>query len=364
MSLPQELQGITGPFIVGTSASTFLFGITLTQCYTYFSNFKKDRASYQIALVILLVVDVSHTIFCQITLWLWFVMHYGEKGSVSESPWSFAVGPILCGIAAFVVQIFYAHRIYLLGQRTLVIPCIIIFGSLFQLAWSIGATAKIFEIKFFSEFQLWTYGVACWLGGAAATDLIITTTLIFLLSRSKSNLRHTNNAIDRLITLTIETNGLTFTVALLDLILFACISNGAHVGPNLCLIKLYFNSFLVSLNSRTELSENFGQTRSLRSNIFSSAKNIRHSIAHVACEFPTGHSINSEDHRNHDGVHVCTTATLSAAHVSVQPKTQLIPGQVEFNGIGSMRADTMNGFTTKIIGGFQTEKVRIYFLGL
>ncbi|KAI8458976.1 hypothetical protein BY996DRAFT_6816959 [Phakopsora pachyrhizi] len=91
--------------MVGTSASTFLFGVTLTQFYTYFSNFKKDS----------FISDcIGHYVCCGCVthnlLWLWFVKHYGEKGSVLESPWSFAVGPILCRIAAFVVQIFYPHK--------------------------------------------------------------------------------------------------------------------------------------------------------------------------------------------------------------------------------------------------------------
>jgi hypothetical protein len=104
----------------------------------------------------------------------------------------------------------------------------------------------VFIIQYFEGFQVWTYGVACWLGGAAVTDLLITGSLVWILLNSKRGIRRTNNmcvalhfshphhhvlipgfnwgpiySIDRLISLTIETNGLTFTVAMLDLILFS-----------------------------------------------------------------------------------------------------------------------------------------------
>ncbi len=59
----------------------------------------------------------------------------------------------------------------------------------------------------------------------------------------------------KILTHTIETNGLTFAVALVDAILFAAYPNASwHVIPNLCLVKLYFNSMLVSLNSRRRVA--------------------------------------------------------------------------------------------------------------
>ena len=47
----------------------------------------------------------------------------------------------------------------------------------------------------------------------------------------------------------------TFVVALVDAILFAAYPKASwHVIPNLCLVKLYFNSMLVSLNSRRRVA--------------------------------------------------------------------------------------------------------------
>lgn len=66
-----------------------------------------------------------------------------------------------------------------------------------------------------------------------------------------SDRRH--SVLNKIIQLTIETNGLTAVVAVIDAVLFATLTTSMHVIPNLCLIKLYFNSLLVSRKSFVSL---------------------------------------------------------------------------------------------------------------
>ncbi|KAH9464776.1 hypothetical protein Pst134EB_004288 [Puccinia striiformis f. sp. tritici] len=329
----------------------------MAQVYTYFSNFKNDRPIYRYSVIGLFVLDVLHTAFSQVTLWQWFVAHYGEPAAVVKAPWSFAMSPVMCGLAAFVVQIFYAHRVYLLSNRRIIVPGFIGFGALFQLVWASGATAKVFQIQFFQGFQVWTYGVACWLGGAAVTDLLITASLVWILLNSKRGIRRTNNIIDRLISLTIETNGLTFTVAVLDLVLFSAFKDASHVAPHLCLVKLYINSFLVTLNSREKLAEEFGGSRTIHT---SAPRNGHTEGSKLSCTLAPSH-LHSDSPLNEkittiydgpDGVRVCTTATLSANLMPSDPEIS----QIGYNG-GPMRPDHSNGFTSDIVGGTDLNKV-------
>jgi len=305
-SVAELVQGITGPFVVGTAVSTLLCGVTLTQAFTYFTRFELDRPIYRWAVVSLLAIDIIHTALCWVTLWLWFVRHFGEATEVAVSPWSFAVDPVMCGMAAVIVQVFYAYRIYVLSNQKLLIPAIVCALSLFQLGWSAGATGMIFRLQYFENFQVWTYGVAAWLGGAASCDTLVTASLVFLLARNRasSSIETTNNMIDKLMRLTIETNGLTLAFALLDVILFATRSDAAHVAPNLCLIKLYLNSLLVSLNSRAELSRNFGGSRSIH------LKDVNKSDG-SNCSSPSQRNLATGAARlQQAGVHVLTTAQV------------------------------------------------------
>ncbi|MBW0502245.1 hypothetical protein O181_041960 [Austropuccinia psidii MF-1] len=351
MLLAPVLEELTTPFIVGTAFSTFLFGITLAQTYTYFTTFRKDQPVYRWAVIGLLVVDILQTICCEITLWLWFVVDYGATTSALRFPWSFALSPLLCGIATFVVQLFYAYRIYLLANGNRILPLLIAFGSLLQFAWAVGATAQAF-MKPFSSFHIWSYGVVLWLGGAAAVDLVITISLLLIFKKSKKGFQKTNNLLDRLIALTVKTNGITFTVAVLDLIFFSMFNNASHAAPNLCLVKLYFNSLLVSLNSRESLAENFGGSKTIhpiRQQEHNPAQKV--TFAGLEAKSPDFYDIEKDDKSN--GVYVYTTASLTTDHVKVTE----CQNELRRFSMGGMRADRNNGFTTNIVGGYKEKTI-------
>ncbi|GAA5958599.1 hypothetical protein JCM3765_006686 [Sporobolomyces pararoseus] len=242
-----------GAFVVGTAFSTFLLGITSTQAYAYFTMFPNDKRLYWWLVVFMCILDWSHSAICMYTIYDWTVTHYGEVAHLAKSPWSFGVDPAMTGIAACVCQFFYAYRVYVVGKRSLVIPIIICVLALISLGFAVGATAEIFILQYFSKFQSYTYGVATWLAVAAAADVIITISLVYYLQKSKTGLLQTNSILNRLIELIISTNSLTAVVAVIDAVLFGVSSSSWHVSVNLCLIKLYFNSLLVSLNARADL---------------------------------------------------------------------------------------------------------------
>ncbi|CEQ42524.1 SPOSA6832_04346, partial [Sporobolomyces salmonicolor] len=218
-------DGSVGAFVVGTALSTFLLGITSCQAFEYFRTFPNDKRLYWWLVVGLCVLDWAHSAISMYTIYDWTVTNFANPANLIHCPWSFAVDPAMTGVAAFVCQIFYAYRVYIVGKRNLVIPIIICTLSALSLGFACGATGMIFHLVLFSRFQEWTYGVSLWLAGI----------------------------LNRLIELIISTNGLTAAVALIDAVLFGVLSTSYHVTANLCLVKLYFNSLLVSLNARAEL---------------------------------------------------------------------------------------------------------------
>ncbi|GAA5829315.1 hypothetical protein JCM5353_004038 [Sporobolomyces roseus] len=246
-------DGSIGAFVIGTTFSTFLLGITSTQAYYYFQTFPNDKRLYWWLVVFMCVLDWSHSAISMYTIYDWTVTHYGEVAHLAKSPWSFAVDPMMTGVAAAVCQFFYAYRVYIVGKRQIAVPIVICVLALVSLGFSIGATEQIFTLQYFTKFQSYTYGVASWLCAAAAADLVITGALVYYLNKSKTGLLQTNSILNRLIELIISTNGLTAAMALIDAVLFGVLSTSWHVAVNLTLIKLYFNSLLVSLNARADL---------------------------------------------------------------------------------------------------------------
>ncbi|GAA6060436.1 hypothetical protein JCM10212_000029 [Sporobolomyces blumeae] len=246
-------DGSIGAFVIGTTLSTFLLGITSCQALRYFQLFPNDKRLYWWLVVFLVMLDWAHSAVCMYTIYDWTVVHYGEVEHLLRSPFSFAVDPAMTGVAAFACQVFYAYRVYVVGKRSPWLPILICVLALVSLGFAVGATAEIFILQEFSKFQSYTWGVSLWLAAAALADIIITASLVAYLAKSKTGLLQTNSILNRLIELIISTNGLTAAVALIDAVLFGALSSSWHVAPNLCLVKLYLNSLLVSLNARAEL---------------------------------------------------------------------------------------------------------------
>ncbi|BGP52024.1 hypothetical protein JCM10450v2_007995 [Rhodotorula kratochvilovae] len=257
------LDNSIGAFLVGTILTVFLAGITSVQSYSYFTWFgRTDRKLLVGVVAFLMAVDLFHTAISCYTIYLWTVTHYGDIAFLINCPWSFTWDPFLTGLVAIIVQAFYAWRVFVVSHRKWYIPAAIGVLSLLQFAFAIGSTWMIYRLDDkFARFGEFRYGVAIWLLSAAVADILITSSLIMYLRKAtKDDYQTSSPIVERIIRITIETNGLTCIFAIIDAILFVAMPQDSwHVLPNLSLVKLYFNGLLVSLNSRKAL-----QTQSAR----------------------------------------------------------------------------------------------------
>ncbi|KAK4054032.1 hypothetical protein OIO90_003677 [Microbotryomycetes sp. JL221] len=258
--MPSALDTLVGAFLIATFISVYLGGLTSLQAANYWLTFGRDpeeKKTWKWMVGFLFIMDNLHSAFCCVTMYLWTVTHYGEMAYLAKAPWSFAIDPAMTGIVTFVCQMFFAYRVYIVSKRKIILPSLIAFLSLVSMAFSFAGTAMIYVLdREFARFNEWQYGVSTWLLTAAAADILITASLVYYLRKAvDSNHGRINSVVDRILRNTIETNGLTMIIAVVDAILFLeAPQEGWHVIPNFALIKLYFNSLLVSLNSRPSLS--------------------------------------------------------------------------------------------------------------
>ncbi|GAA5880013.1 hypothetical protein JCM8547_004848 [Rhodosporidiobolus lusitaniae] len=247
-----------GAFMVGTILSIFLAGITSVQAFEYYDHFgRKDRKLIVGLVSFLLVCDLFHTAISCYTLWT--VTNYMNPAALVKSPWSFTWDPFLCGVVAISVQLFYCYRIHVVSKRSWYLPVVIGVLAFLSCAFAIASTWKIYDLDSqFARFGEFRYGVAIWLIAAAVADVLITGSLIYYLRRaSKGDYQRSASIVKRILTVTIETNGLTCMFAILDAVLFLTMPEQSwHVIPNLSLVKLYFNGLLVSLNCRRAFNQN------------------------------------------------------------------------------------------------------------
>ncbi|ORY73602.1 hypothetical protein BCR35DRAFT_333614 [Leucosporidium creatinivorum] len=254
------IEQLLGSFFVGTILSVFLEGVVASLGLSYFlDQYRTDRLAHRLLVYTMLAVDLFHTATSSATVYHFCVSEWGVPTAHIYCPWTFWIEVVTTGFATTLCQTFYSYRIYVVGGRRPLIPSAIMFLSLLQLGFSVAGSVgiKVGLNQEFARFHERTYGVMVWLLSAAFADILITGSLVYYLTTGTSGL-HRRNAMlaTRIIRNTIETNGLTLSFAILDAILFITMQNSLwHVIPNLCLVKLYTMSALVSLNSRTRLSK-------------------------------------------------------------------------------------------------------------
>ncbi|GJN94120.1 hypothetical protein Rhopal_007194-T1 [Rhodotorula paludigena] len=229
------LDSSVGAFLIGTLLSVYLAGVTFTQAWNYFVTFVPGDRVALVALVSgLKVIGMVHTGICCHTVYVWCVSHYGDLRALIRCPAPFAWGYV------------YAWRVYIVSSRRLVAPICICLIAVTQLAFASGTTWMIYVIdRKLSRLNEYRYGMAIWLVCAAAGDLLITTSLIFYLrSAVRGRNARWRPLVSSIIANTLQTNGFTTFVTLVNITLFLAEPHKAWA---------YILSALVSLNSRTTL---------------------------------------------------------------------------------------------------------------
>ncbi|KAL0945224.1 hypothetical protein HGRIS_000737 [Hohenbuehelia grisea] len=111
-----------------------------------------------------------------------------------------------------------------------------------------ASDVRNFTSKFFGAMELVS---------AMTCDFFISASLVYYLNKNRSGVRSTESLVDKLIVYFIGIGSLTFVFALLNLVTWLAIPDQLIFTTFHSLIsKLYVNSLLVTLNSRTSFRRN------------------------------------------------------------------------------------------------------------
>lgn len=256
IEIPPDILVIVGPLLLGGLFSFCLYGISIVQLYIYYLSFPGDMLWIQITVYMLFVLDTfQSTVTCALT-WSAMCSGWGRPEALEVPGWGFSAIPAVSGIVSAWVQCFFAWRIYVLGKWRL-IPVAIVMLALAQASGGLAAGIRFVPLKFVTELHV-VYPMVCvWLGGSALVDVLVAVSMVYLLYAAKKNAdgnNRTERMLTRLIRMTVETGVVTAAAASLDLGLFLGFrNNNLHTLLAFMLCKLYTNSLMASLNSRSRL---------------------------------------------------------------------------------------------------------------
>ncbi|KAI9059272.1 hypothetical protein FKP32DRAFT_1680090 [Trametes sanguinea] len=238
-----------GPIFIGVVFNILLYGIMITQTYLYFQMYKRDKAWIKLFVICLFVCDTVNCAFDIAFLYMPLVNEFGNVEALNVATWVFATDPAMTAIIAGLVQSFFAWRVKVL-TRSWYAVVVIALCSFAQFCGGLGTAIAVGMIPEFVHFQKFQVIVIVWLAFSAVADTLITASLVWHLRRNKTGMPVTDDIINRIIRLTVQTGLVTALCAIVDLILFLATPAGLHLIFNLPLSKLYTNSLMSSLNTR------------------------------------------------------------------------------------------------------------------
>ena len=242
-----------GALTVGTCIAIFLFGVITLQTLDYLTNFREDRRSFRIMVVVIWFLELGNTM--SLTSELYRSSLPNSKISLRFDGLGAAL--IMGTLSTSMVQGFFSRRIWnllprpynLIGVLCLLLAILRTGSTLFL---SVNGLRDGNIIKF---RVVWAWLILGILGLNTGLDMIIAISLVsFLLSQKNEGFGRFGKVIDKLVAYTIRTGVLTSVTTIVALICFETMPwNFIWMAMYCFLPKLYANSLLSSLVERRRL---------------------------------------------------------------------------------------------------------------
>ncbi|KIK66705.1 hypothetical protein GYMLUDRAFT_69838 [Collybiopsis luxurians FD-317 M1] len=250
-----------GPLFIGLIFNLTLLGTLTGQIHHYMTTFKKDKLWMKLFVAFLYLCNLVNSVLMAEYMYTSLIKHFD---------------PAMTGIIATMVQLFFAWRVKILVRSPLAaLPVIAL--SMCGFIGSLASAVEISSYPRFTDFVKFKAWVLLWLFGQAVADMMITLVLVIHL-RNKTGFPASDQLVDKIIRLTVQTGLITTVCAIVDAITYLVDTfySCRHLIFNLPLAKLYSVTLMSSLNSRSGWAfDSSGQdtgSRSLSAGVSTSAR--------------------------------------------------------------------------------------------
>ncbi|KAK7042733.1 hypothetical protein R3P38DRAFT_3348643, partial [Favolaschia claudopus] len=248
------LDDTIGALVIGAILSSSLFGVSCLQVYLYFTRYcSRDSLLLKSFVATLLSLDALHGALVAHALYVTVVNNFGDYANLTKLPWSGVIETIIGALVAGMVQFFYAWRIYVLSEKSFILPVIIAICAVLGFVSGTLYAQKGLSVPYVKVEGLLLVYSSTALAFSITSDIIITVAMLYYLSRNKTGMKATNRAINTLVAYAISSGLVTTMFAIADLIA----TWTAPSPPTLIeapflfiLVRLHCLSFMTILNSR------------------------------------------------------------------------------------------------------------------
>jgi len=226
-----------------------LYGALCVQTYVYSYNFPDDRWYLKTLAYSVFLLETVQTALTGADIYLWFMAGFGNLERLQKSNFSPIDSPTIDGIISLIVQGFFAYRIWSLNKRALWLCVLIVVLAIVQ---AIGAAWGGIKAMILGSYAVVEVAQYLWLITSAVVDVLIAVAMTYLLRHSRvRDGQFSNHIMARIVRLTVESNALTASVAIVSFILYVAFPKEIYYTcPTGVIGKLYSNTLLVTFNNR------------------------------------------------------------------------------------------------------------------
>ncbi|KAG2098925.1 uncharacterized protein F5147DRAFT_712727 [Suillus discolor] len=240
-AIPQlDLGNTFGALFIGVILAAVLFGLTNVQAFIYLQAHRSAGITFFKLVIVSQTFRISDALHLALTI---HCVYYYLVITMQTSA---------CSRKSYGVSNLYVHRIWKISEgRSRVLPTISLVGL--QSGPRLGAEVLIasrYRVKFFEDLAKAMWSTYLSLGAATFIDIIITSSLCYLLATSRTGfswLLSTDSFITKLVGYTVSVGFLQCAVMPTTFI---------FIGLQSLVAKLHVNSFIALLNARYYMQAN------------------------------------------------------------------------------------------------------------
>jgi len=259
-----DIRETYGAAFIGLLFSTVLYGMTITQTWIYYCHYRnRDPVSLKGFIALLFILDTLHTILCFYSVYWYLVLNFGNVVNLDFNMWAINIQADVNALTGYLVQLFYARRLYIMS-KSIIVPVII--GVLGGICFALGFvfTERTFALQQYSRYSSLTWVTCVGMGSTALADILIALAMCWCLYHKRTGFAKTDSIIMTLISYSVNSGLLTSILAIGMLVSFVALPTRLIWEQFFWLMgKCYVNSFLAMLNSRDSLRERSSDNNSV-----------------------------------------------------------------------------------------------------
>ncbi|KAF7328169.1 hypothetical protein MVEN_02574500 [Mycena venus] len=239
-----------GPMLIGVLLNMMLYGVVVTQMFTYYQRYTNDSAWIRYLMLYLLIVETANVVNQCGIIFEPLIIRYGTPTAINKIPKLLPADTILISIVSAPIQLFAAWRIRVI-TRAFILPGLVALLSLGAFGCGVNMSIKVYLASEFRNFGTLAEQAIVWLALSAACDVVIAVGLTHALYTRKTGFSVVDGQINRIIRLTLETGAFTALDALGNVMLFLVLpETNVNFIAAFPLSALYTCSILAMMNSR------------------------------------------------------------------------------------------------------------------